>query len=206
MPVTDGSQPPHDPGHGMPSDDPNAPPPVERPRGTAKVLKLFEMQPLSVPELHQIADSYGLVELGALRKQELIFEILKANARLGGQMFGRGVLESSPTGSASCAPRSTTTCPARRTSTSRPPRSAASPATGDAVEGQSARPRRRNVLRLLQGGPRQRRRTGGLAQQDPFDNLTPLFPDQRIHLETKADEISMRVMDLLTPIGRASAA
>ena len=57
MPVTDGSQPPHDPGHGMPSDDPNAPPPVERPRGTAKVLKLFEMQPLSVPELHQIAES-----------------------------------------------------------------------------------------------------------------------------------------------------
>ncbi len=53
MPVTDGSQPPHDPGHGMPiAMTPTVVPPFSHgPSGTAKVLKLFEMQPLTVPEL-----------------------------------------------------------------------------------------------------------------------------------------------------------
>ena len=63
-----------------------------------KVLKLFELQTLSVPELNKMADGYGLHDLGALRKHELIFEILKANARQAGSMFGRGVLEILPDG------------------------------------------------------------------------------------------------------------
>ena len=203
MPMTDGSQPPHDPGHGMPSDDPNAPPPVERPRGTAKVLKLFEMQPLSVPELHQIADSYGLIELGALRKHELIFEILKANARLGGQMFGRGVLEILPDGFGFLRSPLYNYLPC-------PEDMYVSPSQirrfalrfGDYVEGEIRPPKEKErffaMLRVdrVNGGEPEASRN-----KIPFGDLTPLFPDRRIHLETKADEISMRVMDLLTPIG-----
>ena len=70
----------------------------ERSRGTGKTLKLFDLQVLPVPEIVKMADSYGLQDLGALRKHELIFEILKANARLNGTMFGRGVLEILPDG------------------------------------------------------------------------------------------------------------
>ena len=61
-----------------------------RPRGQR--LDLFELQQKQVPELKEMAESYGLVELGALRKHELIFEILRWNGRLNGTMFGRGVV------------------------------------------------------------------------------------------------------------------
>ena len=67
-----------------------------RPRGQR--LDLFELQQKQVPELKEMAESYGLVELGALRKHELIFEILRWNGRLNGTMFGRGVLEILPDG------------------------------------------------------------------------------------------------------------
>ncbi|MCX7010410.1 MAG: Rho termination factor N-terminal domain-containing protein, partial [Kiritimatiellaeota bacterium] len=55
-----------------------------RPRGQR--LDLFELQKKQVPELKEMAESYGLVELGALRKHELIFEILRWNGRLNGTM------------------------------------------------------------------------------------------------------------------------
>ena len=62
----------------------------------ARVLKLNELQLLTVPQLKELADSYQLVDLGALKKHELIFEILKANARCNGTMFVRGILEILP--------------------------------------------------------------------------------------------------------------
>ncbi|MBN1269260.1 MAG: Rho termination factor N-terminal domain-containing protein, partial [Kiritimatiellae bacterium] len=69
-----------------------------RPRNGAGVLDLSDLQKTSVPDLLKMADEFGLQDLGALRKHELIFEILKANARANGIMRGRGVLEILPDG------------------------------------------------------------------------------------------------------------
>ncbi len=174
-----------------------------RPRVNGQTLKLYEMQNLSVPELHKLADGYGLIELGALRKHELIFEILKANARAGGAMFSRGVLEVLPDGFGFLRSPLYNYLPCPEdiyVSPSQIRRFALR--IGDHVEGEIRSPKEKERFFALQkvdrvngGDP------DGQRSKIPFENLTPLFPDRRIHLETKPDEISMRVMDLLTPIG-----
>jgi transcription termination factor Rho len=179
------------------------PPPPPRPQGEPRVLKLFELQMMSVPELKAMADSYGLVDLGALRKHELIFEILRANARLGGQMFGRGVLEILPDGFGFLRSPLNNYLPCPEdlyVSPSQIRRFALR--TGDFVEGEIRPPKDKErffalskVDRINNEPPEKQR------SKVPFENLTPLFPDRRIHLETKPTDISMRVMDILTPIG-----
>jgi transcription termination factor Rho len=176
---------------------------AQRPRGDAKVLKLFELQAMSVPDLHKMADSYGLIELGALRKHELIFEILKANARVNGTMFGRGIVEILPDGFGFLRSPLYNYLPCPEdiyVSPSQIRRFALR--TGDYVEGEIRPPKDKErffallkVEKVNNGDPDNQR------SKVPFENLTPLFPDRRLVLETKADEISMRVMDLLTPIG-----
>ncbi len=175
----------------------------ERSRGTGKTLKLFELQLLPVPEIIKMADSYGLQDLGALRKHELIFEILKANARLNGTMFGRGVLEILPDGFGFLRSPYYNYLPCPEdiyVSPSQIRRFALR--TGDLVEGEIRAPKDKErffallkVDRINDGDPDKSR------NKVPFENLTPLFPNRRLVLETKPDEISMRVMDLLTPIG-----
>ncbi len=206
-PVSDGGyQPAADrnpnvaPENGDPQAQDGAPP---RPRGDARVLKLFELQAMSVPDLHKMADSYGLVELGALRKHELIFEILKANARVNGTMFGRGIVEILPDGFGFLRSPLYNYLPCPEdiyVSPSQIRRFALR--TGDYVEGEIRPPKDKErffallkVEKVNNGDP------DGQRSKVPFENLTPLFPDRRLVLETKADEISMRVMDLLTPIG-----
>ncbi|MCS6771273.1 MAG: transcription termination factor Rho [Kiritimatiellae bacterium] len=174
-----------------------------RPSGEPRVLKLYELQMMSVPELKAMADSYGLVELGALRKHELIFEILRANARLGGQMFGRGVLEILPDGFGFLRSPLNNYLPCPEdlyVSPSQIRRFALR--TGDYIEGEIRPPKDKERFFALykvdriNGEPPEKQRS-----KVPFENLTPLFPDRRIHLETKPTDISMRVMDILTPIG-----
>ena len=150
-----------------------------------------------------MADSYGLQDLGALRKHELIFEILKANARLNGTMFGRGVLEILPDGFGFLRSPYYNYLPCPEdiyVSPSQIRRFALR--TGDLVEGEIRAPKDKErffallkVDRINAGDPDKSR------NKIPFENLTPLFPNRRFVLETKQDEISMRVMDLLTPIG-----
>lgn len=178
-------------------------PPPPRPQGEPRVLKLYELQTMSVPEVKAMGDSYGLLELGALRKHELIFEILRANARLGGQIFGHGVLEilsdgfgflRSPLYNYLACPEDLYVSPSQiRRFALR---------TGDFVEGEIRPPKDKERFFALQKVDQ----INGVAPEKqrskvPFENLTPLFPDRRINLETKPDEVSMRVMDILTPIG-----
>jgi len=173
-------------------------------RGTGPILKLFELQTMSVPELKQMADEYGLHEMGALQKHELIFEILKANARQDGKMFGRGVLEILPDGFGFLRSPHYNYLPCPEdiyVSPSQIRRFALR--TGDFVEGEIRPPKDKErffallkVERINNDDPEKSR------DKVPFENLTPLFPEQRFVLETKPEEISMRVMDILTPIGK----
>ncbi len=170
---------------------------------TGEVLSLCELQEKSVPELNRIADKLGLVDLGALRKHELIFEILKAHARQAGTMYTTGVLEILPDGFGFLrSPHSNyLPCPEDvYVSPSQIRRFALR--TGDHIEGEIREPKDKErffallrIAKINDQDPEQSR------QKVPFENLTPLFPNRRIHLETSPDETSMRIMDIFTPIG-----
>lgn len=174
------------------------------PQGVGRTLHLSDLQVLPVPELHKMADSYGLQDLGALRKHELIFEILKANARLNGTMYGRGVLEILPDGFGFLRSPHYNYLPCPEdiyVSPSQIRRFALR--TGDWVEGEIRAPKdKERFFALLKVDRINDQEPDKARNKVPFENLTPLFPDRRLVLETTKDEISMRVMDLLTPIGK----
>jgi len=167
------------------------------------VLSLYDLQAKSVPELNAIADKMGLVDLGALKKHELIFEILKAHAARSGTMYSKGVLEILPDGFGFLrSPHSNyLPCPEDiYVSPSQIRRFALR--TGDLVEGEIREPKDKErffamlrVMKVNEVEPDKSR------QKIPFENLTPIYPNRRIRLEVEPSEISMRVMDIFTPIG-----
>ena len=186
----------------VPYDEVQEPQPA-RPQIQGRLLKLHELQKMTVPDLKAMADQFGLTELGALRKHEFIFEILKANARASGTMFGRGVLEILPDGFGFLRSPLYNYLPCPEdiyVSPSQIRRFALR--TGDSVDGEIRSPKdKERFFALLKtdkinGEPPENTRT-----KIPFENLTPLFPNRRFVLETVPAEVSMRVMDLLTPIG-----
>ena len=161
------------------------------------------LQVKPVPELLAMADGFGLKDLGALRKHELIFEILKANARCNGKMFGRGVLEILPDGFGFLRSPHYNYLPCPEdiyVSPSQIRRFALR--TGDLIDGEIRAPKdKERFFALLKVDHIGDDDPDKSRHKTPFENLTPLFPDRRLVLETKQDEISMRVLDLLTPIG-----
>jgi len=168
-----------------------------------KVLSLYELQEKSVPELHKIADGFGLTDLGALRKHELIFEILKASARETGSMCSKGILEILPDGFGFLRSPYNNYLPCPEdvyVSPSQIRRFALR--TGDLVEGDIREPKdKERFFALLRVDKVNSSDPEKSRQKIPFENLIPLFPDKRLHLEIAPEEISMRVMDIFTPIG-----
>jgi transcription termination factor Rho len=167
-------------------------------------LNLVDLQEKTVPELHEMAEELGLTELGAMRKHELIFEVLKAHARQSGTMYSQGVLEQLPDGFGFLrSPHSNyQPCPEdiyvspsqiRRFSIQ----------TGDFVEGEIREPKdKERFFALLRVDKINDDAPENSRAKIPFGDLTPIFPDQRLGLETDPKDISMRVMDLFTPIGK----
>jgi transcription termination factor Rho len=174
----------------------------ENPNGLP-ALSLYDLQEKTVPELNEIADNFGLKDLGALRKHELIFEILKASARVTGAIVSKGVLEILPDGFGflRSAYNNYLPCPEDiYVSPSQIRRFALR--TGDLVEGEIREPREKErffaLLRVDKVNSEDPERS---RHKVPFENLTPLFPNRRIQLEREPEEVSMRVMDIFTPIG-----
>ncbi|MDO9541505.1 MAG: Rho termination factor N-terminal domain-containing protein, partial [Kiritimatiellia bacterium] len=167
-----------------------------RTKGNAKAMHLSELQKKKVPELNEMASSLGLADLGALRKHELIFEILRANAGLNGSLFGRGVLEILPDGFGFLRSPYYNYLPCPEdiyVSPSQIRRFALR--TGDAVEGEIRSPKdKERFFALLRVDEVNGENPEQANSRVPFENLTPLFPDKRIMLEREHDEISMRVM------------
>ena len=168
-----------------------------------QVLSLFDLQDMSVPDLQAMAEGIGLVELGALHKHELIFEILRCHGRRSGTIFSKGVLEILPDGFGFLrSPYSNyQPCPEDvYVSPSQIRRFALR--TGDTVEGQIREPKEKErffaMLRVEKVNEEESEKS---RPKVPFENLTPIFPDQRLHLETEADAISTRVLDIFVPIG-----
>ena len=167
-------------------------------------LKLFELQITEIPELKKLAESYSIEDPAGLRKHELIFEILKTQIRWGNEALCRGILEVLPDKFGFLRSSENNYLP-------NPEDIYVSPSqirrfglrTGDLIDGpiRSPRPKERffallSVDKVNNNAPEKN------LNRIPFENLTPLFPDERLGLETTSDEISMRVMDLATPIGK----
>ena len=178
-------------------------PPVDPSLPVPDPISLFDMQSEGVPELHKRADSLGLVDLGALRKHELIFEILKAHARRNGVIHSKGILEILPDGFGFLRSPFSNYLPCPEdiyVSPSQIRRFALR--TGDLVEGEIREPKEKErFFALLRVDKVHGRNPEELRHRIPFENLTPIFPDKRLHLEREPEEVSMRVMDIFTPIG-----
>jgi transcription termination factor Rho len=176
---------------------------VEVVESSLEPLSLFDLQDELMEDLLKQADGLGLVDLGALQKHELIFEILKEHARLHGKMYSKGVLEILPDGFGFLRSQHSNYLPCPEdiyVSPSQIRRFALR--TGDLVEGEIREPKEKErFFALLRVQKIQDEDPDKHRHRIPFENLTPLFPEQRIQLETSPDEISMRVMDIFTPLG-----
>ena len=167
-------------------------------------LNIVELKEMSISELAEVARQLNVTGASGLRKQELIFKILEAQTEKNGLIFGEGVLEILPDGFGFLRAPSYNYLPG-------PDDIYVSPSqirrfdlhTGDTVSGQVRPPKESERYFALLKVEAINYENPELAKDKIlFDNLTPLYPDERIHLEAKNDDISTRIMDLLTPIGK----
>jgi transcription termination factor Rho len=138
------------------------------------------------------------VDAIGMRKVDLLFEIFRNHQRRGGTILSRGVVEVLKDGCGFLRSPNYSYLPPPRMSSSRSRWSAAS-ASGPATSSTSGK----EGPLLLPGLRLHHQRSREFAKRRiPFESLTPLFPNDRLTLERGPEEISMRVMDLLTPIGK----
>jgi len=167
-------------------------------------LHLSELQKMTVPQLHELAKEVELTEYSSLKKQELIFQILKKRIQANGLMYGEGALEVLPDGFGFLRSPEYNYLPS-------PDDIYVSPSqirrfglrTGHIIAGQIRPPKEsERYFALL--------RVEAINFEDPelvsektvFEDLTPLHPTERLFLETAPDELNMRIVDMITPIGK----
>ncbi len=167
-------------------------------------LYLTDLQKLTVSELHDIAKKENIKEYSALKKQDLIFRILKERIRQNGLMYGEGVLEVLPDGYGFLRNSSYNYL-------SSPDDIYVSPSqirrfglrTGNTVSGQIRPPKdSEKYFALLRVEAINFEDPDALAEKVVFSDLTPLHPEQRLILETIPEELNMRIIDLITPVGK----
>src|SRR6516225_2693587 len=167
-------------------------------------LNIVELKEMSISELSEVAKQLNVTGASGLRKQELIFKILEAQTEKNGLIFGEGVLEILPDGFGFLRAPSYNYLPGPADIYVSPSQSRRFDLhTGDTVSGQVRPPKESERYFALLKVEAINYENPELAKDKIlFDNLTPLYPDERIHLEAKNDDISTRIMDLLTPIGK----
>ncbi|QTA88984.1 transcription termination factor Rho [Desulfonema magnum] len=166
-------------------------------------MNIVELKDKKISELTQIAKEFNIEGAAGMKKQELIFALLQAHIEKNGLIFGEGTLEILPDGFGFLRAPTSNYLPG-------PDDIYVSPSqirrfnlrTGDTVSGQIRQPKEsERYFALL--------KVEAINYEDPevarekilFDNLTPLYPDRKIALETDPENYSTRIMDLLTPIG-----
>ena len=179
----------------IPPTDPNAP-----------KINLAQLQNMSMPEVNAMAKEMLIENFGTMKKHEVIYQILQKNSERKGLLFTEGVLEILPEGFGFLRSQAFNYLPC-------PEDIYVSPSqirrfdlqTGDLIQGQIRPPKEKERFFALL-------KVEHVGKEDPeiakdkthFDNLTPLFPDRRFILETTADELSTRVLDLVCPIGKGT--
>ena len=167
------------------------------------LMNVVKLKDKKIDELMQMAKEFKIDGAAGMRKQELIFALLQAQIEKNGLIFGEGTLEILPDGFGFLRAPDYNYLPG-------PDDIYVSPSqirrfnlrTGDTVSGQIRQPKEtERYFALL--------KVEAVNYEDPekardkilFDNLTPLYPDRKMLLENASDNYSMRIMDLMTPIG-----
>ena len=166
-------------------------------------LNIAELQAKSMEELMQLALELGVEGVGALEKPKLVFEILRANAEMHGIMYGSGFLEVLPDGYGFLRSPAYSYMPSSEDIYLSPQQiRQLALKTGDFVAGQIRPPREKErFFAMLKVESINHEPVEKKKNIIPFNNLTPDFPTRRLILETSPDELSTRVIDLVTPIG-----
>jgi transcription termination factor Rho len=168
-------------------------------------MNLLELKEKKISELTKLAKSLNVEGASGMRKQDLIFAILQAQTEKNGLIYGEGVLETLPDGFGFLRSPDFNYLPG-------PDDIYVSPSqirrfnlrTGDTIAGQIRPPKEgERYFALLKVEAVNYEEPDLAREKILFDNLTPLYPNSRIHLEVPGENnLSMRVMDLLTPIGK----
>ncbi|MFC3845904.1 transcription termination factor Rho [Paenibacillus sp. MAH-36] len=164
-------------------------------------MQLAELEVLKLTELYKLAKKHQIPYYGTLKKKELIFAILRAQAAESGLMFMQGVLEILQEGFGFLRP-------INYLPSSEDIYISASQIrkfdlrSGDIVSGKCRPPKENErYFGLLQVEAVNGEKPETAAERLHFPALTPLYPDTRITLETEPNKVSMRIMDLLAPVG-----
>jgi transcription termination factor Rho len=167
-------------------------------------MNIVELKEKNISELNKVAKELGVESTSSMRKQDLIFRILQAQTEMNGSIYGEGVLETLPDGFGFLRAPDYNYLPG-------PDDIYVSPSqirrfdlkTGDTIFGQIRPPKEsEKYFALLKVEAINFESPDKAKDKILFDNLTPLYPDEHIGLETENGNLSTRVMDLLTPIGK----
>lgn len=171
-------------------------------------MDIVELKTKTVSELLKLAEDLDIEQCSGLRKQELIFKILEAKTEKNGLIFAEGVLESLNEGYGFLRSPDYNYLPG-------PDDIYVSPSQikrfdlkkGDTISGQVRPPKdSERYFALLKIEAVNFENPEVAKHKTLFDNLTPLYPDEKVKLEISTDELSMRIMDLLSPIGKGQRA
>src|SRR5574344_1813035 len=173
-------------------------------------LLINDLTKMGMPELRNLAIQYGMVadDLAPMKKQELIFVILKAHTEHGGIIFASGALEILPDGYGFLRSPQNSYLPG-------PDDIYISPSqirlfnlkTGDTIYGQIRSPKEgERFFALLRIETVNMGDTRAAQTRIPFENLTPLYPNEKLNLETITTEYSTSIMNLFCPIGKGQRA
>ncbi len=167
-------------------------------------LNILDMKEMNISALTDVAKELNVPGYAGMRKQELIFQILKAQTEQNGLIFSEGVLECLPEGFGFLRAPDYNYLPG-------PDDIYVSPSqirrfdlrTGDTVSGQIRPPKDgERYFALIKVEAVNFEHPDGAKDKILFDNLTPLYPHDHLKLETVPGNLSGRVMDMLTPIGK----
>ena len=171
-------------------------------------MNIAELKEKNISELTKVAKELDIQSISGLRKQELIFRILQAQTEKNGLIFAEGVLEVLPDGFGFLRAPDYNYLPG-------PDDIYVSPSqirkfdlrTGDTVSGQIRTPKENErYFALIKVEAINFENPEVAREKIFFDNLTPLYPNERFRLETGRDNVSARVLDLMTPIGKGQRA
>ncbi|MGL4523918.1 MAG: transcription termination factor Rho [Spirochaetia bacterium] len=181
------------------------PPPDDAPR-----ISINDLWAMPMPDLRETAEKLGLSHeaMLSMKKQELIFSILKLHTEIGGVIFAYGSLEILPDGYGFLRSPQNSYLPGHDDIYISPNQIRLfNLKTGDTVYGQTRSPKDGERFVAMQRVETVNFDPLEVAQNRiPFENLTPLFPDSRLNLESSTPDLSTRVINLFSPIGKGQRA
>jgi transcription termination factor Rho len=187
---------------------PDVPPDVPPGESAVKLLDLSDLKEMTIQQLNAMARELNVPGAAGMKKHDLIFKILQSQTEKSGLLFAEGVLETLPDGYGFLRAPESNYLPG-------PDDIYVSPSqirkfdlrTGDTVSGQVRPPKEgERYFALIKVEAINFEPPEAGKDKVLFDNLTPLYPSERLRLETGPDNLTARVLDMMTPLGKGQRA